>query len=61
MKKLRLSQGADQDFKWGEIYQMTKDQNVPGAGLEDMTLYENIIKSGITKVSMCPDLSHVLK
>ena len=35
---------------------MIKDQNVPDAGLEDMPLYENIRKSGITKESTHPKL-----
>ena len=48
--------GAEHDFKWGEIYQMIRDRNVPDAGLEDMPLYENIRKSGITKAATCPEL-----
>ena len=32
--------GADQEFKWGEIYQMIIDQNVPDVDLEDMSLYK---------------------
>ena len=35
---------------------MIRDQNVPDAGLEDMSLYENIRKSGITKVATHPKL-----
>ena len=31
--------GADQEFKWGEIYQIIRDQNAPDAGLEDKALY----------------------
>ena len=26
--------GADQEFKWGEIYEMIRYQNIPDAGLE---------------------------
>ena len=35
---------------------MLKDQNIPNAGLEDIPLYVNIRKSGITKVATCPHL-----
>ena len=44
--------GHDQEFYWGQIYHMIKDQNVPDAVLKDIPLYENIIKSGITKAAM---------
>ena len=47
---------VDQEFKWGKIYQMIRDQNIPDASLEDMSLYENIRKSDITKAATCPDL-----
>ena len=46
--------GADQEFKWGEIHHMIRDQNVLDAGLEEMSLYENIKNSGITKDSTRP-------
>ena len=44
--------GAELDFKWGQIYHMIKDHNVLDVLLEDMPLYDNIRKSGITKVAM---------
>ena len=34
---------------------MLQDQKVPDAGLEDIPLYENILISGITKVSTRPE------
>ena len=37
------------EFKWGEIYQMIRDQNVPDVGFEEMSLYENIKKSCINE------------
>ena len=43
--------GADQEFKWGEIYQMIRDQNVLNIGIEEMSLCKNIKKAGITKVT----------
>ena len=48
--------GADQEFKWGEIYQMIKDQAVLDAGLEDIALYVNIRNSAIAKVATRPEL-----
>ena len=35
---------------------MTKDQAIPDAGLEDIPIYENIMKSAIMKVSTHPEL-----
>ena len=49
------------EFKWGHIYHMIKDHNVPDAGLEDIPLYVNIRKSGITKVSTRLSFSLVLR
>ena len=34
------------EFKWGEIYQMIRDQDIPNASLEEMLLYQNIKKLG---------------
>ena len=48
--------GAEPEFKWGQIYPMNKDQKVIDVGLEDILLYENILSSGITKVSTRPEL-----
>ena len=53
-KDTKSSIGADQEIKWGEIYQMIRDQNVLDAGLEDISLYDNIRKSDITKESYMP-------
>ena len=43
--------GVVSELKWGQIYPMIKYQKVPDVGLEDIPLYENILISGITKVS----------
>ena len=48
--------GVESEFKWGHIYQMIKDKNIPYAGLEDMSLYINIKISSITKVATCLEL-----
>ena len=34
--------GAEQEFRWGQIYHMIKEQNVPDAGLEYIPIYVNI-------------------
>ena len=43
--------GVELEFKWGNIYHMLQDQKAPDVRLEDLTLFENILISGITKVS----------
>ena len=42
--------GAEPEFKWGQIYHMLVKKKVPEAGLEDLALYDNILRSRITKV-----------
>ena len=48
--------GVQPKFRWGQIYQMIKDQAVPDMGLEDIPIYANIKKSAIMKVSTRPEL-----
>ena len=48
--------GVEPEFKWGQIYHILKEKKVPKEGLEDLVLYDNILKSGITKVSTRPDI-----
>ena len=43
--------GGEPEFKRGQIYPMIKNQKVPDVGLEDIPLYEKIIRFRITKVS----------
>ena len=40
---------ATPELKWGDIYQMIREKNVPNVGLEEMSLYQNIKNSRITK------------
>ena len=35
---------VEAEFKWGKIYHMLQDQKVPHAGLEDLTLFNNILR-----------------
>ena len=53
-KDTKVVIGAKQEFKWGQLYHMIKDENALDAVLEDMPLYENIRKSGIMKATTCP-------
>ena len=48
--------GAEMEFKWGKIYHMLQDQKFLDAGLEDLPLFGNILRTGITRVSMRPEL-----
>ena len=43
--------GAKLEFKWGQIYHWLVESKVPEARLEDLALYDNILRSGITKVT----------
>ena len=47
---------ADIELKWGQIYPMLVERKVPEAGLEDLALYENILRSGITKIATRPEI-----
>ena len=35
---------VEPDYKWGEIYRMIANQNVPDARFEELTIYANIEK-----------------
>ena len=47
---------VEPDYKWGQIFRMISKQNVPDAGLEEMTIYANIEKSALMKVATRPEL-----
>ena len=48
--------GFELDYKWGEIYRMISNQNIPDAGFEELTIYANIEKSTLMKVATRPEL-----
>ena len=52
----RATTGVELDYKWGEIYQMISNQDVPDAGFKELTIYANIEKSTLMKVAMRPEL-----
>ena len=43
-------------YKWGEIYQMISNQDVPDARFEELTIYANIEKSALMKITTRPEL-----
>ena len=47
---------VEPDYKWGEIYRMISNQNVPDVGFEELTIYANIEKSALMKVARRPKL-----
>ena len=52
----RATTGVNHDYKWGEIYWMISNQNVPDAGFEELTIYANIEKSALMKIATRPEL-----
>ena len=52
----RATTGVDPDYQWGEIYRMISNQDVPDAGLEELTIYANIEKYALMKVDTIPEL-----
>ena len=52
----RATIGVKPDYKWGEIFRMISNQNVPDVGFEELTIYSNIEKSSLMKVATRPEL-----
>ena len=52
----RATTGVEPDYKWGEIYQMISNQDVPDVGFEELNIYANIKKSALMKVATRPEL-----
>ena len=38
----KATTGVEPDYKWGEIYRMITNQNVPDAGFEELTIYATL-------------------
>ena len=47
---------VEPDYKWGEIYRMIANQNVPNAKFEELTIYANIKKLALMKVATRTEL-----
>ena len=41
----------ESDYKWGEIFRMISNQNVPDARFEELTIYANIENSALMKAA----------
>ena len=52
----KATTGVETDYKWGEIYMIIVNQNVPDAGFEELTIYANIEKPSLMKVATRPEL-----
>ena len=52
----KATTGVEPEYKWGEIYRMIANQNVPDAGFKKLTIYANIEKSALLKVATRPKL-----
>ena len=52
----KATTGVEPDYKWGEMYRLITNQNVPDAGFEELTIYANIEKSALMKVATRPEL-----
>ena len=48
--------GSNLEFKWGHIYHLLVEKKVPEAGLEVLALYDNVLRSGITRVTTRPKI-----
>ena len=46
---------AKPEFKWGQIYHWLVEKKVLEAGLEDLALYDNVLRSEISKVTTRPE------
>ena len=52
----RATTRVEPNYKWGEIYRMISNQDVPDAGFKELTIYANIEKLDLMKVAMRPEL-----
>ena len=52
----KATTGVKPNYKWGEIYTMIANHNVPNVGFEELTIYTNIEKSALMKVATRPEL-----
>ena len=52
----KASTGVKPDYKWGEIYRMITNQNVPDVIFEELEIYANIEKSTLMNVATRPEL-----
>ena len=47
---------VEANYKWGEIYRLISNQEVPDTGFEELTIYANIEKSSLMKIATGPEV-----
>ena len=52
----RATKGVEPDYKWGEIYKLISNHEVPDTGFEELTIYANIEKYALIKIATRPEL-----
>ena len=52
----RATTSVEPDYKWGEIYRLISNQEVPNTGFEELTIYANIEKYALMKLATRPEL-----
>ena len=48
--------GVEPEYQWGEIYRLITHREVPDIGFEEETIYANIERSSLMKISTRPEL-----
>ena len=48
--------GVEPEYQWGEIYRSITRREVPDIGFEEETIYANIERSSLMKISTRPEL-----
>ena len=56
LQDTRCTTGVPPEIRWGDIYRMIRDQEIPDMLLEEGPIYLNIKASGITRAATRPEL-----
>ena len=57
----RATTKVEPDYKWGKIYRLISNQELPDTGFEELTIYANIEKSALMKIATRPELFPSMK
>ena len=60
-KDTRCTTGVEPEYKWGKIYRLISNQEVPDTGFEELTIYANIEKYALMKIATDLSFSHAQK
>ena len=52
----RATIDVEPNYKWGEIYKLISNQEVPDTEFEELKIYANIEKSSLMKIATRPEL-----